>query len=184
MLHSMQVSFIPCVLVGIYDLPSYCILFFFNQYSRMLIDYALCFITVDVEKGSFKMDGGNNNLRKDSGEIAQDGNSSNGQSMKLKTVKSSLLNGSAEEMVDKKVEKCITPDSGEKQKHSISNVDRKVVVEKNMENGVDGIGFIQMEQLSPPFSNDSKEDGNSSDPSSNHKVIQDSIWLQFLAIIF
>nr|GEY13485.1 hypothetical protein [Tanacetum cinerariifolium] len=42
-------------------------------------------------------------------------------------------------------------------------------IEKLTETGADGVGFIHLEQLSPRFSSDSKEDGHSSDPSSRHR---------------
>nr|GEU52939.1 replication protein A 70 kDa DNA-binding subunit C-like [Tanacetum cinerariifolium] len=45
-------------------------------------------------------------------------------------------------------------------------------IEKLMESGADGVGFIHLEQLSPQFSSDSKEDGHSSVPSSKHRNTQ------------
>ncbi|GKA78274.1 BRCA1-associated RING domain protein 1, partial [Tanacetum coccineum] len=79
--------------------------------------------------------------KKENVEMAQDGNSSNGQSVLLK--RCDKLSG---------VRK-ITPES----------------IEKLTETGADGVGFIHLEQLSPQFSSDSKEDGHSSDPSCRHR---------------
>lgn len=80
--------------------------------------------------------------KKENVEIAQDGNSSNGQSVILK--RCDKLFGARK----------LTPES----------------IEKLTETGADGVGFIQLEQLSPQFSSDSKEDGHSSDPSSRNRV--------------
>lgn len=130
----------------------------------------------DGHPASFKMDV-NNKPKKENVEIAQDGNSSNRQSMILQTAMPSLLNGSAEELVARSFEKCITPESIQKQgfkvssgdKPNLSNSMRKVVAGRHMDVGVSGIGFIRLEQLSPPLSSDSKDmDGNCSDPSSTH----------------
>ncbi|XP_024984241.1 BRCA1-associated RING domain protein 1 isoform X1 [Cynara cardunculus var. scolymus] len=130
----------------------------------------------DGHPASFKMDA-NNNPRKEKVDIAQDGNSSNRQSMILQTAMPTLLNGSAEELVARNFEKCITPESNQKQgfkmcsgdKPNLSNTTGQVVAERHMEIGVSGVGFIRLEQLSPPLSSDSKNmDGNCSDPSSTN----------------
>ncbi|KAI3748060.1 hypothetical protein L6452_10893 [Arctium lappa] len=127
----------------------------------------------DGHPSSFKMDV-NNNPRKENVEIAQDGNSSNRQSMILQTAMPTLLNGSAEELVPRNFEKCITPESNRKQgfkmssggKPKLSNSMGQVVAGRHMDS-VSGVGFIRLEQLSPPLSSDSKDmDGNCSDPSS------------------
>ncbi|KAI3808701.1 hypothetical protein L1987_24659 [Smallanthus sonchifolius] len=94
----------------------------------------------------------NNNLRKENVEITKEGNFSNVQSTTLQTAVPNLIFDSPENL-----KKCITPESVKKQGF------------KDMETGVDGVGFIQMDQLSPPLSRDSKDsDGNCSDPNSNH----------------
>ncbi|KAK9071734.1 hypothetical protein SSX86_008163 [Deinandra increscens subsp. villosa] len=68
------------------------------------------------------------------------------------------------------VDKCITPESVQKQEFKMV----QVASDKHMETGVDGVGFIRMEQLSPPLSSrdDSKDmdGGDCSDPNSNQKV--------------
>nr|XP_043633946.1 BRCA1-associated RING domain protein 1 [Erigeron canadensis] len=89
------------------------------------------------------------------------------KSVNLQTDMPTLLNGSA----------VTTPESGRKQEFKKSvgenpgvlDAERKAVGEKELETGVGGVGFMQMEQMSPPFSSDSKDDGNSSDPNGCHK---------------
>ncbi|KAL8240736.1 hypothetical protein R6Q59_014091 [Mikania micrantha] len=87
-------------------------------------------------------------------------------------VHNNLINDSTEKMVARSFEKCSTPESVQKQKFMMNGSSSKVQADpnKHMETGVDGVGFIQMEQLSPPLSRDSKDmDGNCSDPNSSHK---------------
>ncbi|PWA85723.1 BRCT domain-containing protein [Artemisia annua] len=81
------------------------------------------------------------NDKKENVEIAQEGNSSNGQSVILN--RCDKLFGARKIMPER--------------------------IEKLTETGADGVGFIQLEQLSPQFSSDSKEDGHSSDPSSRNR---------------
>ncbi|KAL4577217.1 hypothetical protein LXL04_013322 [Taraxacum kok-saghyz] len=61
-------------------------------------------------------DSGNENV-----EIVQSRNSSNGQSTTSQTVKPSLLNTSTDDLVPRVSEKCITPESGQKQKFNIKD---------------------------------------------------------------
>ncbi|KAI3722343.1 hypothetical protein L2E82_33379 [Cichorium intybus] len=79
--------------------------------------------------------------RNDGIEIVQSGNSSNGQSTTSQTVTPSLLNTSPEDLVTRIFEKCITPESGQKQKFnfndsdkpSLSNYMGQVATDKHME---------------------------------------------------
>ncbi|KAJ0551143.1 putative transcription factor C2H2 family [Helianthus annuus] len=101
----------------------------------------------------------NNSSKKENGVTTKEGNSSNDQSTTLQTVAPDLTFGSLETL-----EKCITPESVKKQEFKASGSSSKVQVahDKHVETRVDGVGFIPMEQLSPPLS--------CSDPNSNHEV--------------
>ncbi|MFS7955935.1 putative [histone H3]-lysine(4) N-trimethyltransferase chromatin regulator PHD family [Helianthus anomalus] len=100
----------------------------------------------------------NNSSKKENGVTTKEGNSSNDQSTTLQTAVPDLTFGSLETL-----EKCITPESVKKQEFKALGSSSKVQVahDKHMEIRVDGVGFIPMEQLSPPLS--------CSDPNSNHE---------------
>ncbi|CAI9262952.1 unnamed protein product [Lactuca saligna] len=66
----------------------------------------------------------NSDSRNENVEIVQSGNSSNGQSTTSQTVKPTLLNTPAEELATRVFKKCVTPESGQKQKFNITVDDK------------------------------------------------------------
>ncbi|XP_076914669.1 BRCA1-associated RING domain protein 1-like [Bidens hawaiensis] len=106
----------------------------------------------------------NNSLTNENAGITKEGNSSNDQSTTLQTDVPNLTFDSLENL-----EKCITPESVKRPEFKISGVTSKVLIapDNQLENGV---GFTQIEKVSPPLLKDSKDVvGNCGVPKSNHK---------------